>query len=318
MSPPITILMASYNGARYLPAQLDSIVSQSWKDWRLLVSDDGSTDGTAEILAHYATGPARDRLEVIKGPGRGATANFLHLISQTDAGAPMAFADQDDFWHPDKLARAMNWLARQDGPAVYAARTTICDQDLSPLNPAPHFPGPFGFRNALVQACLPGNTTVANAQALAILQAAAPAASRHEVIGHDWWVYQIMSGVGATLRRDAAQVLLYRQHPRNVMGRNDTTAARAARFGMLFDGSFASWLACNQSALEEVEHLLTVENRMLLGQFGALLRMPGPSAFRLAHRMGLYRQSRSGTAAILLAALSGRLRPKSADDDLPS
>lgn len=314
MSPPITILMASYNGARYLPAQLDSILAQSWGNWRLLVSDDGSTDGTTEILKHYANGPARDRLQVIKGPGKGATANFLHLLTQANPNAPMAFADQDDFWQPDKLARAMDWLERQDGPAVYAARTTICDQNLNPLNPAPHFPGPFSFRNALVQACLPGNTTVANPQALAFLQAAAPAAIRHDIVAHDWWVYQVMSGVGATLRRDAAQVLLYRQHPRNVMGRNDTTVARAARFGMLFDGSFAGWLARNQAALEEIDDLLTTENRALLGQFGALLQMQGPAAYRQARRMRLYRQSRSGTAAILLAALAGRLCPKASPD----
>lgn len=309
MGPPITILMASYNGARYLPAQLDSILAQSWRDWRLLVSDDGSSDATAEILSHYAHGPAQGRLQVISGPGRGATANFLHLLTQADPQAPVAFADQDDFWQPDKLARAMAWLAQQNGPAVYAARTTICDQDLKPLNPAPHFPGPFGFRNALVQACLPGNTTVANPQALSVLQAAAPAAMRHDIVAHDWWVYQVMSGIGATLRRDPAQVLLYRQHPRNVMGRNDTTLARAARFGMLFDGSFAGWLARNQAALDEVNHLFTKDSRELLDRFGALLCMPGPAAFRQARKMGLYRQSRSGTAAILLAAATGRLRP---------
>ncbi|MTH34241.1 glycosyltransferase [Paracoccus limosus] len=312
MTPPITILMASYNGARYLPAQLDSFLAQDWRNWRLLVSDDGSSDDTGQILAHYAQGPARGRIEVIDGPRRGATANFLHLLTQVDPEGPVAFSDQDDVWHPGKLSRAMDWLGRQNGPAVYAARTTICDQDLRPLNPAPHFPGPFGFRNALVQACLPGNTTVANPQALALLQAGAPAAIRRDVVAHDWWVYQLMSGAGATLYRDAAQVLLYRQHPRNVMGRNDTTAARAARFAMLFDGSFAGWLTRNEAALTEAAPLLTPENRALLAQFSRLLHLPGPAALRLAREMGLYRQTRAGTLAIRLAAMTGRLRARPA------
>lgn len=308
MQPPITILMASYNGARYLPAQLDSLLAQSWTGWRLLVSDDGSTDDSRQILDDYAHGPGRGRIEVINGPRKGATANFLHLLTRADAEAPVAFCDQDDVWRPEKLARGMDWLSRQRGAAVYAARTTICDQDMRPLAPAPHFAGPFGFRNALVQACLPGNTTLANAQALALLQAAAPAAIHHDIVAHDWWVYQLLSGAGASLYRDAAQVLFYRQHPRNVMGRNDTTAARAARFAMLFDGSFADWLARNQRALEASASLLTDENRALLEQFSQLLRAPGPAAYRLARRMGLYRQTRAGTVAIRMAALAGRLR----------
>ncbi len=306
--PPITIVMATYNGARYLPAQLDSIVAQSWRDWRLLVSDDGSGDGTAEIVADYAQTRCPGRIQVVRGPGRGATANFLSLIARADPAGWIAFADQDDIWKPDKLARAADWLSAQDGPAVYAARTTICDEQIRALAPAPHFPGPFGFRNALIQACLPGNTTVANASALALLQSAAPAAYAAGVVSHDWWVYQLLSGAGARIRRDPAQVLLYRQHPGNVMGRNDTATARAARISMLFDGSFASWLASNQIALEAAKASLLPENRRILDRFGAMLEAAGPSALCHMLALRLYRQSTAGTLAVQAAALAGKLR----------
>lgn len=308
--PPITIVMASYNGAAYLGAQLDSILRQSLDDWRLLVSDDGSTDATRELLNHYANGPMSGRLQVIDGPGRGATANFLHLIGRTDPDSWIAFADQDDSWRPEKLARAAEWLNRQSGPAVYAARTMICDQNMRELAPAPHFPGPFSFRNALIQACLPGNTTVANSEALALLRQGAAAADRAGIIGHDWWVYQLLSGAGATIMRDRTPALLYRQHARNVMGRNDTAKARMARVSMLFDGTFATWLAQNQLALAEVAPLLTAANRKLLEAFGELLQMPGPQAFASMRKLGLYRQTRPGTLAVGMAMFLGRLRNK--------
>ena len=309
MQPQITILMATYNGARFLPAQLDSILAQSHANWRLIVSDDGSTDGTRDVVADYAR--KTGRIELIDGPRRGATANFLHLIMQAGSQDWIAFCDQDDVWKTDKLARGVAHLTLRNGPAVYAARTTICDEGLRELTPAPHFAGPFGFRNALVQACLPGNTTIANSQALQILQAAAPAADKAGIVSHDWWVYQLMSGAMADIHRDNAQVLMYRQHPRNVMGRNDTTSAQAARASMLFDGTFAKWLGQNQIALEAAEDLLTSENRQLLRRFGHLLRASGPSALAKAIDIGLYRQSHTGTAAIMAAALAGRLRTPS-------
>ncbi|MFT4012844.1 MAG: glycosyltransferase [Paracoccus sp. (in: a-proteobacteria)] len=308
MPQQITILMATYDGATYLAAQIDSLLAQTDRNWRLLVSDDGSHDETRAILDGYARGRLAGRLSVIDGPGQGATANFLSLIRQAETGDWIAFCDQDDIWHPEKLARARAWLSGQAGPAVYAARTTICDQDMHPLGPAPHFPGPFGFRNALVQACLPGNTTLVNALGLALLQAASPAAEAAGIVSHDWWVYQIMAGADARIHRDAAQVLLYRQHPGNVMGRNDTTSARAARASMLFDGTFAGWLAANQAALEAAAPLLSLPNRQILRHFREVMQAPGPLAFSRMLRMGLYRQTRPASLALYLAALAGRLR----------
>lgn len=308
MHPPITIAMASYNGARFIRAQLDSIARQSVTNWRLIVSDDGSTDETRRIVADFASEYAPDQVRLVDGPRQGATRNFLYLTRQADPQGWLAYADQDDVWLPDRLERGGAFLSRQTGAAIYAARTTICDESLTPIAPAPAFSGPFAFRNALIQACLPGNTILANSAALGFLQRAAPAAEATGIVSHDWWAYQLLSGVGATIRRDRAQVLLYRQHPENVSGRNDTTRARLARFSMLFDGRFAEWLAQNQRALEPVAHLMLPENRDLLQAFGQVIRASGPQALRMALRMGLYRQSRTGTAAILAAAALGRLR----------
>ena len=308
MQKTITIALATYQGAKYLAEQLASIAAQTYPKWRLLVSDDGSTDGTRDIIAEFATGFPQGQVSLVDGPAQGATANFLHLTRHAPADSWFAYSDQDDVWHPDKLARAAAFLTGQNGPAAYAARTTICDTDLTPLRPAPAYVRPLAFSNALIQACMPGNTLVTNSAALKILQEGAPAALAAGVISHDWWVYQLLSGAGAVLTRDRAQVLAYRQHPANVMGRNDTAKARAARFSMLTDGTFAGWLSQNQAALQPVAHLLTPENRALLTRFDALRQLPGPAAMREMIRMKLYRQTTPGTIAVLGATLMGRLR----------
>lgn len=308
MRRPITIALASYQGAKFLQPQLDSFAAQTIPDWQLLVSDDGSSDQTLQIVADFASSRPIGQVSLVTGPAKGSTNNFLHLIDQAHPDHWLALSDQDDVWLVDKLERASRFLETQSGPAVYAARTTICDQDMNPIAPAPAFVRPLTFRNALIQACLPGNTTVLNHQATAVLRQATGAARAAGIVSHDWWIYQIMSGCGAAMMRDKAQVVLYRQHPENLMGRNDTTRARAARLNMLTDGTFAGWLRQNQAALMPVRALLTPESGQILQRFGAALDRSGPAALAAFLRMGLYRQTRSGTLAVMAAALAGRLR----------
>lgn len=311
--PQITILMATYNGAAFLPRQLASIAEQTHTDWRLICSDDGSTDGTQAIITDFALKRPTGQVRRIDGPGAGATANFLHLIAQAPKGAWLAFADQDDDWHPDKLARAAAMTQAQSGPAHYSARTLICDENLALLAESPRFARPFGFRNALVQACTAGNTSLFNPPAAAILQNGVGAARAAGIVSHDWWAYQLISGAGGAILKDDQPVLKYRQHAENEMGRNDTTPARRKRLAMLFDGQYGGWLAANHTALTGAGNLLTPENRRILHGLGAALRARGPVAVARLARLGLYRHETAGTAALYAAAALGRLRAARAE-----
>ena len=308
--PRVAILLATYDGARYLGAQLESLAAQRHADWRLVVSDDGSRDATREVVARFADAhPTRD-IRLIEGPRQGATANFLSLIEGVAPGEALAFCDQDDVWRPDRLSRGMAALAAHPAgaPLLHVTRTTICDENLRPLAPAPLYRRPPSFRNALVQACTPGNTMLVNPAGAALMRASARAAAEAEVISHDWWSYQLISGAGGTVIRDPAQTVLYRQHPGNVMGRNDTLAARLARLRGLGGGAYGGWLAANARALQASATLLNPEARAVLDRFAAALAMPGPQAAATFLRLGLYRQTRTGTAALLAAAAAGRLR----------
>lgn len=311
----VTILLASYRGASFIQAQLDSIAGQTHRNWRLVVSDDGSDDGTREIAAAFAERRPSGQVRIIDGPRRGATQNFLHLLSAAPGGM-IAFCDQDDVWFPDKLGRAVAVLSRHEGPAHYAARTIITDAALVPIKESRHFRQPLGFRNALVQAIMAGNTSVFNAQATAILRRCAPEAQARNIESHDWWAYQITSGTGAALIHDPRPALFYRQHARSVMGRNDTAAAMSQRIAMLLAGDYGGWLAANHAALDAVRSELLPENRQILDRFGTALRQQGPLAASSMARLGLYRQTGAGTAALFAAALLGRLRQRATSNPI--
>lgn len=306
--PPITILMAVYNGGDHLSEQLDSIAAQEHGNWRLIISDDGSGDDSGAISRAFRDRMGGQRVTLIDGPRRGPTQNFLHLIEQAPDGMALAFSDQDDVWLPPKLARAATHLAHVDRPALYCARTLISDDQLQNRVESRLFARPHGFRNALVQACTPGNTSVFNPAASALLKAGAAAATRHQVAAHDWWAYQLVSGAGGDVIFDPEPMLLYRQHATNVMGRNDTARGRLRRMAMLLDGDYGRWLEANANALAEAGHLLSPENRALLAEFQAILHLPGSAALRRLRQMALYRQTRGGDLALRFAARTGRLR----------
>lgn len=304
---PVAILLASFRGARFIGVQLDSIAAQTHRNWRLIVSDDGSEDGTRDIVRDFAAQRPPGQVVLTDGPRAGATRNFLHLIGQAPEGMALAFADQDDKWFPDKLSRAMAAVAAAEGPAHYAARTVVADPDLQPLRDSPLYIRPRRFRNALVQACMAGNCSVFNPAAAVLLKQAVAAAEAAGIESHDWWAYQLMSGAGAAILHDPQPALLYRQHGHAEMGRNDTPRAMARRLGLLLSGDYGNWLAANHRALDGARHLLTPEARRLLDDFAGAIRRPGPVAALRMARLGLYRQTRAGTAALYLAAVLGRL-----------
>ena len=134
----ITILMSTYNGARYLRTQLDSILRQDMADWRLMVRDDGSSDDTPAILQEYAGRNARIRV-VSDGENKGALRGFEALLAQYGTEGYVAFADQDDEWLPMKLRVCEETLRRAeqrygtDRPIVVHTDLEVVDADLQPI-----------------------------------------------------------------------------------------------------------------------------------------------------------------------------------------
>ena len=99
----VTILLATYNGEDYLKAQLESIASQTYGNWRLITGDDGSCDGTLNILREFKK-RYPDQVKIIKNePATGsAKNNFINLLRNSH-GPYFMFCDQDDVWKRDKI-----------------------------------------------------------------------------------------------------------------------------------------------------------------------------------------------------------------------
>ena len=309
----VCILMGLYNGAKHLEAQLQSFADQSLIAWDLVAGDDGSADAGPEILRRFAEARAGAGhcITLVPGPRRGFAANFLSLIAQSPEEAEwLALSDQDDVWLPGHLARGVAALGGLPAgtPALYCSRTWVVDEDLGNRRLSALFPRPPGFRNALVQNIAAGNTILLNRAAADLARAAAAeAVATPGPAAHDWWLYQLITGVGGTVLHDPEPALLYRQHGENQIGANDGWRARMVRLTMLLEGRFASWNTANIATLEASAHRLTAENRAILQRFAAL-RLGGLLArLRGFAALGLYRQSRLAQAALWLAVALGRI-----------
>ena len=109
----IDILMATYNGEKYLAEQIDSIICQTYKNWNLLIRDDGSSDNTFKILKEYEK--KDDRIKIIKDKKRnlGIAKNFEELLKISSSELIM-FSDQDDVWKKDKIKIMLKYVGNSD------------------------------------------------------------------------------------------------------------------------------------------------------------------------------------------------------------
>ena len=115
----VSVALASYNGARYLREQIDSILCQLEEADELIVSDDGSSDGTEEILLEYQE--ADSRVHFSRGSGKGVKKNVEHALSLA-SGSYIFLADQDDIWEPGKVSRMLEALKGGAYLAIHDAR----------------------------------------------------------------------------------------------------------------------------------------------------------------------------------------------------
>lgn len=303
--PRVIVLMGVMNGARFLAEQLDSIAAQSGVAVSILVSDDGSTDGSQALVADWSRRNPSVPVTWTAGPGQGFAENFRALILGAPEAADFyAFADQDDVWLADKLATAIAALADGAGPAVYGGRTRLIGEGGETLGTSPLFARPPGFANALVQSIFGGNTIVLNAAGFQLLRRASV---RTGFVSHDWWAYMVIAGAGGRVIYDPDPRVLYRQHAANLVGANTGWRARMNRLRRLLSGQFRRWSAVNLAALDAISDLLTPTARTQLEGFRTLHCGPVCRRLLALRRTGFYRQGRAGTLSLFAAAVLGRI-----------
>lgn len=130
----IIVLMSTYNGAKYLEEQVDSIFDQNNVDVHLIIRDDGSTDETVNLINRLRERYG-SKITTYFGDNVGYRHSFLYLLSVAPDAEYYAFSDQDDVWKPNKLCVAINKLNSINDPIrLYASELTITDDKLNNIN----------------------------------------------------------------------------------------------------------------------------------------------------------------------------------------
>lgn len=305
-APLVAIFLCTYNGARFLAEQLDSLEAQTHKNWVVIASDDGSSDQTLEILQQYQANWPAGKLTIRNGPQKGFCRNFQYLAADESISADFyGFCDQDDVWFPEKLGRALDVLKgiSREIPTVYGARTQLIDEGGELLGHSPLFPLTPSFENALVQSIAGGNTMVFNDAAKRVI-AIDP---HYEIVSHDWWAYLVITGIGGLFIYDPIPTTLYRQHKANIIGGKKGFFKKFARLNSLLSGNLQKWIEGRNLALVSISNKLTPKNQITFRQFCECRRTP--LLFRLwgIKRLGIHRQHNIENIAFYLAVLLNKI-----------
>lgn len=222
----ITVLLATYNGEKFLSEQLDSLLGQKFQDFKILIRDDGSTDSTVDIIEEYAK-KYPEKITVIKGTATGsACRNFFRLI-EAASDDYVVFCDQDDVWLPEKIEKT--YLKMKELEAENKGLPLLVHSDLSvvdeKLNVLSHSffsfqaisPERDKFNNLLMQNNVTGCTVMINREML-LLAKEAPT----ECVMHDWWLGLLASAFGKSAYI-SEPLMLYRQHGKNQVGAKKAT-----------------------------------------------------------------------------------------------
>lgn len=228
MQPTVDILLATYNGERFLSAQIDSLLQQTYAHVRILISDDGSTDQTIPILQNYVK-RFPEKIFLLPSKGRqGINLNFSYLLGNSSHPYVM-FSDQDDVWLPHKVEITLQKMQQYEHrygastPLLVHTDLKVVDQDLNLLHPSfwaySHlFPKTASsFHRLLGQNIVTGCTIMLND---ALKQRAIPIPT--EAIMHDWWLALAAAAFGRIGMVEEATIL-YRQHQRNTIGASQFT-----------------------------------------------------------------------------------------------
>lgn len=229
MNSVVAIVLCTYNGEKYIREQIDSILKQSYKDIKLYISDDGSTDSTADIIDEYCKAFPRQVDHIrLDGISNGAWLHFLRVIqlSEVKDAEYVMLADQDDVWNENKVERSLKAIKEcecRDG-IVKKPRLVFCDSTLvsnelkqlsgSYMGYARLNPDKATFSHLLVQNMVTGAAMIFNHE-LHMLLTSIP---RYCVM-HDHWIALVAAAFGEIRFIDEA-LYMYRQHDNSVLGAN--------------------------------------------------------------------------------------------------
>lgn len=211
----ISIAMCTYNGERFLKQQLDSICTQSFKNFELIIVDDVSSDGTVDIINAYAKKDSRIKFYINKN-NLGFKKNFEKAISLCSANY-IALSDQDDIWKPHKLRLFISQIGEHS--LIYSDAILI-DQYSNELNEElvrskkRHLVQGNCNKAFILDNCVSGNTLMFKKE---IIENIIPIPDN--ISYHDIWIAFIASTYGTIIYTDEAMTY-YRRYTEQVTHKN--------------------------------------------------------------------------------------------------
>ena len=240
----IVILLATYNGQEYLRQQLKSLFNQTNQDFRLVVHDDGSTDGTVDIINEYRE-LYPERIEVFYGHScGGAKENFLWMMNRVEADYYL-LCDQDDVWLPEKVQRSLEAIvsaenelhienAHDNSPVCVFTDMCVVDEELNNISDSfiryiGRLPSNTEYTQILIDNPAAGCTMCFNRNLRDLVVKLLPFINLENIPMHDALILEMAAIFGKVVAIDEPMAY-YRQTGHNTMGAiTETDADKANR-----------------------------------------------------------------------------------------
>lgn len=225
----LAILLATYNGSKYVSDFLDSISRQTFSGFHIFIRDDASTDNTIDVIKCHAL-YREGRISIILNDGvnKGVIRNFetlmQHVLNLSNLRW-IAFADQDDVWVPNKLCRLIDEAKKIEteltSPLLLVSDLSVVNEDMRCISPSFwRYEGIYPINTStsalLIQNFFPGCSMLMNKS---LMEMALPIPK--DVVMHDWWVALVASSYRIVSVDDP--LILYRQHTSNCIGARKRT-----------------------------------------------------------------------------------------------
>ena len=261
MHKKIAVLLASYNGVKYIKEQIDSILNQKEVDVTIFISDDLSTDGTIEYLQDIY----KDFKNIVYLPRGlkfgGAGKNFFRLIKDVDFSSFdfISFVDQDDIWYEDKLIRAIKTIEDKQLDAYSSNVLAFWEDGKKMIINKSSSQARYDY---LFEAAGPGCTYVLKKDLAIFLQKFISEnwEDVNKVELHDWFIYAFARENNYKWHIDEKPSMRYRQHTSNQVGANDGLKAKLKRLKKVF----SSWY---REEIIKIIKVLRLENKYKFSKY---------------------------------------------------
>jgi rhamnosyltransferase len=240
--PKVLVLLAAFNGSKWILEQVESILNQINVDINLVISDDGSTDGTGAMIERLA---ADQRVRAISSPvpTGSAAQNFLRLIRSTPADGYdfISFADQDDIWYEDKIYRGCSSLSKTGAKGYSSAVTAFWSDGRERMLPQVEMLTASDF---MFEGAGQGSTFVLASDFYRRLRAfLVEHVSQTKLLHyHDWAIYALSRSWKVNWIFDQKPCLKYRQHGENDTGARTSLSGIRMRLGRIKNGWYSEQL----------------------------------------------------------------------------